>query len=202
METALGAYDIAEPMFRQAVEMMQQVGDYGRRRAMRCACWHGARCAVRGDYAQATAWFEQALAMYQQVGNLRGIALAYSGLGEIAVRQGELEQSRASAGTKPAHKPVVRGKVGMLPRHWVARRGRRCFRAILSVRTALLGESLLMRKDIGDPGGMAWCLEKLAEIAHLQADNGRAALIFGAAAALRASFNSTIDQPTDQNMIA
>lgn len=52
---------------------------------------------------------------------------------------------------------------------------------------------------------MAWCLEKLAEIAYIHKDNGRAALIFGAAAVLRVSVNAAIDatdQPEHDRLIA
>jgi len=40
---------------------------------------------------------------------------------------------------------------------------------------------------------MAWCLEKLAEAAHLQGRSETAVMIFGAAAALRAPLGSVID---------
>ena len=63
--------------------------------------------------------------------------------------------------------------------------------------TAILAESLTLRRDIGDRGGMAWCLEKLAEIAHLRRNAARAVRIYGAAAALPAPLNSVID-PVDQ----
>jgi non-specific serine/threonine protein kinase len=71
----------------------------------------------------------------------------------------------------------------------------------------LLGESLAVRMEIGDRGGIAWCLEKLAEAIALQAeavavpqraeDLQRAAAVFGAAATLRAPVGSVID-PADQ----
>jgi len=57
----------------------------------------------------------------------------------------------------------------------------------------LLAESLSIRLETGDQGGMAWCLEKLAEAAHLQGRSETAVKIFGAAAALRASIGSVID---------
>ena len=62
----------------------------------------------------------------------------------------------------------------------------------------ILLESLAIRKEIGDRGGMAWCLEKIAEIAHLREDEEHAARLLGAAASIRASVNSVVD-PADQN---
>ena len=80
---------------------------------------------------------------------------------------------------------------------------------------ALLAESITLRHEIGDKGGIAWCLEKLAEIALTtgqqasasRRDEGfrRAARLFGAAEALRAPVNSSIDlvdQPEYERLVA
>ena len=58
-----------------------------------------------------------------------------------------------------------------------------------------LGESLSLRMEIGDRGGIAWCLEKLAEAALLEGQTATtsarreryqaAARIFAAAAGMR-----------------
>ena len=51
-----------------------------------------------------------------------------------------------------------------------------------------------MRMETGDRGGIAWCLEKLAQGATLQSQFQRAAAVFAAAAALRAPVGSVIDR--------
>ena len=203
METAIGDYAAAAPRFQQAADIMQQLGDVSSgANALTLLGW----CVLRsrGDYPQVVAWFEQGLALCQQAGDMAGIALAYSGLGEIAVRQGELEQAMhlleqsLSLRQELGEKWGIAATLGSLA--WAAQRQEDFERA-----TTLLGESLLIRNDIGDPGGMAWSLEKLAEIAHVHQDDGRAARIFGAAAALRVSVNSAIDpadQPEHDRMIA
>ena len=66
---------------------------------------------------------------------------------------------------------------------------------------------MTLRVEIGDRGGIAWCLEKLAESALLWAQTKapplaiqgyqRAATVFGAASGLRASVGSVVD-PADQ----
>ena len=61
----------------------------------------------------------------------------------------------------------------------------------------LLGESIVIRKEIGDKGGVAWCLERLAEVAHALGMPARAATLYGAAGALRESIGSVVD-PADQ----
>jgi hypothetical protein len=60
-----------------------------------------------------------------------------------------------------------------------------------------LAESLDVRREIGDTGGSAWCLERLAEVALARGQAERAVQLFGAAAALRASIGSVMD-PVDQ----
>ena len=66
-----------------------------------------------------------------------------------------------------------------------------------------INESLTLRQEIGDRGGIAWCMEKLAEIALIRgqqdaANDARgeflqAAKLFGAAEAIREPLNSQID---------
>jgi DNA-binding NarL/FixJ family response regulator len=47
--------------------------------------------------------------------------------------------------------------------------------------------------ETGDRGGMAWCLEKLAEANSLQSRFQQSVVIFGAASALRATVGSVMD---------
>ena len=90
-------------------------------------------------------------------------------------------------------------------------------RQSLSPRQAvtLLAESLTLRREIGDAGGIAWCLEKLAEIALSEGeresaprrheDFRQAARLFGAAEALRAPIGSvmdSVDQPEYERQLA
>jgi hypothetical protein len=60
-----------------------------------------------------------------------------------------------------------------------------------------LGESLEVRQEIGDKGGSAWCLERLAEVSSALSQPKKAVLLLSAAAALRISIGSVID-PVDQ----
>jgi non-specific serine/threonine protein kinase len=62
---------------------------------------------------------------------------------------------------------------------------------------ARLGESLTVRQEIGDKGGSAWCIERLAEVAWAQGNPEKAVRLLSAAAALRISIGSVID-PVDQ----
>jgi non-specific serine/threonine protein kinase len=62
---------------------------------------------------------------------------------------------------------------------------------------AKLGESLEVRQEIGDKGGIAWCIERLGEVAVAQGNPEKAVRLLSAAAALRISIGSVID-PADQ----
>jgi len=75
---------------------------------------------------------------------------------------------------------------------WVAINERDWNRAI-----ARLGESLEVRQEIGDKGGSAWCLERLAEVALARGESEKAVRLLSAASALRISIGSVID-PVDQ----
>jgi predicted ATPase/class 3 adenylate cyclase len=54
----------------------------------------GLLAGEQGDAASATAYFRQSQALYEQLGNRRGVAEALVGLGETAVVQGRYEQAR------------------------------------------------------------------------------------------------------------
>ncbi len=195
VEMSVGDYETCESLFQQGARMLQAIGDIlGYAHALDFLAW----CVLRGrgDYTQAAAWFEQALTLFHQTSDMNGIALVYSGLGEIALRHEDFEQAtqllEQSLGLRRQLGQMwgIAATLGSLA--LVAQ-----FQGDVQRAMALLSDSLLIRKEIGDPGGMAWCLEKLAEIAHIDQDDGRAARILGAAAALRASVHSIID-PNDQ----
>ncbi len=194
VEMSVGDYQTSESLIQQGTEIMQTLGDSnGYAHALDYLAW----CVLRGDSVQATAWFEQALALFKQVNNLNGMGLVLSGLGEIALRRGDLEQAarllEQSLGLRQqlGQKWGIAATLGSLA--WLAQIQDDLERARL-----LLKESFIIRRDLGDLGGMAWCLEKLAEIAHLQRSDGMAARLLGAATALRANVNSIID-PNDQS---
>jgi non-specific serine/threonine protein kinase len=66
-----------------------------------------------------------------------------------------------------------------------------------------LAESLALRLEISDRGGIAWCLEKLAEAKYAQQQYQDAARLFGHAEAVRAPLGSVIDSAdlTDYNLL-
>jgi non-specific serine/threonine protein kinase len=194
LATEEGAYDRAPAFFEEALEIYRELNSTrGISEVYMQLGWMAIRV---GRYPLAAEHLEEFLTLARQLGDPFLLAFGYSGLGEVAVRQEQyaramswLQQSLAlhrERGDKWGAGTTL-GSLG-----WVALR-RRDFKQMRE----LLGESLSLRQGIGDNGGMAWCLEKLAEAASLQGQPEKAAMIFGAAAALRAPIGSVID-PADR----
>jgi non-specific serine/threonine protein kinase len=119
-----------------------------------------------------------------------------SGLGEVALRQGDyaraarLVQESLELRRQLGNQWGVGVSLGTLG--WVVlRQGDRRQAA------THLSASLTLRQEIGDQGGCAWCLERLGEIAQADGQTGKAARLFGAAAGLRRAIGSVID-PADR----
>jgi tetratricopeptide (TPR) repeat protein len=130
------------------------------------------------------------------LGDTRSIGFELSGLGEVALRQGDyqhatrlLEESLALR-TQLGNKWGVGVSLGTLG--WVAVRSGDWTRAL-----ARLGESLEVRQEIGDKGGSAWCLERLAEVALARGQSEKTVCLLAAAATLRESIGSVVD-PIDR----
>ena len=134
----------------------------------------------------------EGLVACRQAGDLRQITSALAGLGELAIRRGRYD--RASSLLRESSEisqrsgdkwgiPIALGSLG-----WVA-----LLQGDFKEMRRLLAESLDIRLQTGDRGGIAWCLEKLAEAGSLRSRFRPAAIIFGAASALRASVGSVMD---------
>jgi hypothetical protein len=63
--------------------------------------------------------------------------------------------------------------------------------------TSLLAESLALARELGEPHGIAVCLETFAGLAATAGEVGRAATLFGASDAVRASIGAK-RQPDQQ----
>ena len=122
-----------------------------------------------GDYEMAERRLSEGLELCRQSGDRHHIASALSGLGELAIRRGQLD--RADLLLKESLEisrdigdkweiPIALGSlwvVGAASRGLDGRR-MRCSSKVWTIRA-----------ETGDRGGMAWCLEKLAQAAARQA---------------------------------
>jgi hypothetical protein len=212
METELGDYATASSLMKEALGIMRELNDL---RGIARALWQLGQCSVRpGDYERAVEYFEMALPLLRQIGDKSHTAIALSGLAEVAVRSGDYERASVLEDESLALRREISETWGIAISlanfAWIALR-----RDDLKQAVALLEESITLRCEIGDKGGIAWCLEKLAEIAlttgqresapRRDEDFRRAARLFGAAEALRAPVNSTIDlvdQPEYERQVA
>ena len=212
METELGDYATASSLMKEALGIMRELKDL---RGISRALWQLGQCAVRpGDYERAVEYFEMALPLLRQIGDKSHTAIALSGLAEVAVRRCDYGRASVLEEESLALRREINDRWGIAISlanfAWIALRQDDLQQAV-----ALLEESITLRREIGDKGGIAWCLEKLAEIALTTGQREsaprrdenfrRAARLFGAAEALRAPVNSTIDlvdQPEYERQVA
>jgi len=189
----VGDYANAVRLFQESLDRYTQLQDIGGMGELhKDLGW----CAMRtGDYRLAQTHLQQDLLLAQESGDKHALNYAYSGLGEVAVRLGQypraarlLAQGLALSREQGDRwmEATILGSLG-----WEALRQRQFDRM-----RDWLGESLSLRMGIGDQGGIAWCLEKLAEAAILEGQPHQAAKIFASAAALRSPLQSVID-PAD-----
>ena len=190
VDAETGNYGKALSLFEEALVLFREVQDpTGTADTVKMMGWTAMRS---GDYETAARHLSEGLELCRHNGDRHHIASALSGLGELAIRRGQLD--RADLLLKESleisrdigdkwETPIALGSLG-----WLALRG-----GDLRSAHAMLVESLEIRAETGDRGGMAWCLEKLAQAAVLQAGHNRAATLFAAAAVLRAPVNSKMD---------
>ncbi|MBV7332522.1 tetratricopeptide repeat protein [Chloroflexi bacterium TSY] len=211
-QVEMGNFATAYSLLEEALSIMRALQD---EQGIAGALFHLGWCAVRqGRYEQATRSFEEVVPIYCRLGHKNGLTYVLAGLGEIALRQDDdeqaialLEESVALSRELGANWRVA-ASLGTLG--WVALR-----RGDLTQAVTLLRESLTLRREVNDrAGGIAWCLEKLAEIALTRGrqqtpqraeDFQHAARLFGTAEALRESIGSVIDlvdQPEYERQIA
>ncbi|MGH6944447.1 MAG: tetratricopeptide repeat protein, partial [Geminicoccaceae bacterium] len=153
-----------------------------------------------GGFAEAEAYLLESLATHRELDDGWGAAMAMQGLGMIGLRTGDYERStdwlrQSVAGF------TERADVRSMAASRATLGAARLRHGDLAEASELFRESLRSRFQIGDKGGIAWCLEWMAEAAlatrappHAPA---HAAHLLGAASALRVALASPID-PVDQ----
>jgi len=139
----------------------------------------------QGDYAGATAWYEESIVFWRQVGDAVGIARALSNLGLVLYEQGDLGGAQARheesmALHRQQHDPdlwSIAATLNNLGRA-VHEQGDRT-RA-----RALFAESLALKQEIGDSTGTAATLGNLADMASADGDYALAATLYRDSVAL------------------
>jgi non-specific serine/threonine protein kinase len=124
---------------------------------------------AQGNYPQARAFYEESLALYQELGDKRGIADVLSSLGCVTFDQGDYAAARTlhTESLMIEHElgdrwgiAEVLNNLGIAAReqgdYWAAR--------------ALLGESLAIKRELGNKQGIARSLHNLGVVACEQGD--------------------------------
>jgi tetratricopeptide (TPR) repeat protein len=130
-----------------------------------------------GDYARAKAYYEESLAVTQQLHVQYGIANSLLNLSMVSLYQGDLRQAITLQEQALAIHREIGNKIGIaLALHNLA--------SLLEQagdydRAAICAEESLARyRDLGDSLGMAWALHDLALLAHRQRAYERARTLF------------------------
>jgi len=201
MGTEIGDYGWAAEQMLEALQIMAELGNI---RGIARANWQLGACNIRtGEFEAAVKYLEEALPPLRQLGERTSISIALSGLAEIAIRQADYSRAMALEEESLALRRELGEKWGIAVSlgnyAWIA-----LCRGDLLEAGSLLTQSMTLRFEIGDVGGFCWCLEKFAEISvnGRLAEPGpdgtaafeRAAVLLGAAAALRSPVGSVIDQ--------
>jgi tetratricopeptide (TPR) repeat protein len=186
----VGNYDDTIRLLHEALEITRRLGDgLSEADILRNLGWGVMRT---GDYPQARTYLEQAEGLFRRYNERVGLSSTISGLGEVATRLGELEKAKTLLEEALALRRELDNKWGIGATlgtlAWVAMEAKD-----LPAARQYLSESMEVRQELGDKGGIAWCLEKMAQVSQMQGGMQQAALLFGAAAALRLSIHSVID---------
>ncbi|HEU5317587.1 MAG TPA: tetratricopeptide repeat protein [Chloroflexota bacterium] len=128
-----------------------------------------ALAAAQGDDRTAQSLYDESLALWRSLGNLRGAAGALLGLGNVALEQRNLEaaSSRFHDGLDAARSAGdLRNVAAFLERLGSTAR----YQGDRAAARRLLQESLALRRGLRDRRGMAWSLEGMGWLARDERD--------------------------------
>jgi predicted ATPase/uncharacterized protein HemY len=189
-----GDYVRASELYTQSLDQLRHLGD---QRGIAAALASLGNIALeQGEYVQAEQFYNESLALFQKQGVKTSVAIALNNLGRVARRQGDPSRARTAHGESMA-----------LFRELGDRRG--IALALVNLGDVLLdessyaeaqahyAESLALFHHLSDMEGIADCLEGLATTRLELEQAERAARLWGAAAALRATISAPI-WPSDR----
>ncbi|HWZ18401.1 MAG TPA: LuxR C-terminal-related transcriptional regulator [Ktedonobacteraceae bacterium] len=175
-------FDHAETLLSEGLEVYRLLGD---KQNIATSLYRlGLVTLAKGDYPLTQALIEDALSLYNQVGSKEGIADSLLVLSYAAIEQGEYSRAREQA------------EQGLLLFREIDDQWAMTYTLLGLARVVLLQgdavtaqtlteESLAISIELGNLGGIASCLERLAEISVAQEQLVWAVLLWGAAEHLR-----------------
>ena len=191
-----GDLDYARLMFEAGLEAAQGIDDP--RPAATTLVNLGNLAFFSDDLEKARELYLQAIECFTTIGDLRSMAIAKDNLGLLALTTGDLAEAVTWL-TEARNESREAGD-----EHEVAAVSRSLAAALLELDAAeevpaLLEESLNISRELGEPLGVAVCLDTYAGLAATLGDAERAATLFGASDAVRASVGA-LRQPDQQKL--
>jgi predicted ATPase/DNA-binding SARP family transcriptional activator/Tfp pilus assembly protein PilF len=144
-----------------------------------------------GENATATVLLEESLALWQELDRPRGIADTLGALGNAALGRGDLPAARQLHSESLARRRAMPDRLGLGDSLYDMARVSHA-EGDADAALAFWQESLAFRHERGDRRGIAECLEGLARLAWDRCQPERAALMFGAAEALREAIGAPV----------
>ena len=195
-------YAAAQTAYEESLALLQELGDKREIASMMTNLGNVATCT--GDYATGRQYQDESVAIFRELGDKFNLVLALNNLGFVAEQQGDnfaaqrfYEESIATAhefGEKHNVAYALNGLAHVLYLEHDSAEAARNYR-----------ESLLVSQEIGEKRCIAYCLEGFAKVESQYGDAKRAALLLGAAEALRQTIGAPLNQmeqaELDQDMI-
>ena len=184
-----GEYDAALRYFDESLTIFRELGDRGG--VAQTLIYLGLIAHDQGDLDIAHDWYAQSLALAQEYGQRSIIAEVLAYLGELAYDQGEIDMALArfkqAESTWPAA-PYIQTFAD-----FVAGTGRAELRSgHITEAETLLRKSLMIRREVGNPIGLARSVEEYSMLACSQGNHERAIRLAGAAARIRDSMHAPL----------
>jgi predicted ATPase/DNA-binding SARP family transcriptional activator len=188
-----GDFQTAAAFFEPALMLARQLGDHHRIASVLTNL--GNLALFSGDFDRARRLYEESIRHGISVGDIAIETVARENLGLVALDRGNLDEAvtlleesaalAARSGDERARSSSVRALAAALIERGESDRARE-----------LLAEGLTMARRLGELNGLAYCFDTFAGLALRDDDPEGAALMFGAADALRASIGAL--RPPDQ----
>ncbi|HEX8219872.1 MAG TPA: tetratricopeptide repeat protein [Chloroflexia bacterium] len=184
-----GDYDRARALQEESLAIRRESND---RQGMAASLANlGNVAQAQGDFTSARSLYEEGLGIARELGDNWGIATTLNNLGTVAHEQGDLEAARAFFEESLAMRRALVDRRGIAKSLHNIGSVAKDLKAYADA-AARCRESLAIYSELGDRTGAAVCLESLAGIASLQGQAQRAAMLGGAAEALREAMGSPI----------
>ena len=182
-----GDYAAACTSYEESLTISRELGD---KQSLAWSLYHLA-CALseQGAYTRAALLIEESLTIFRELGNRMGLAWALRQQGSLAGTQGDYKVAQAACAESLALHRLLQNKVGIAWALYSLGKLAHAQGNFLHARSQYR-ESLPLHAELHKFKGIASCFDGLAEIAFAQRDARRAALLWGASAAVRTESRS------------